>query len=163
MQVCTSLHTDNHTSTPPLSFLQAGCPSCRPTNSVKALKALMYVCMYVFVCLQKITFNLYQFSVHVAYSRGSVLLWQRRDTLYTSGFGYCAWRQRQLLILAVWKSLLHFLFSLPRPATENTHTHLPATQPKASKHWRPATEKCSRKFKDRLVHCTLWYSSYSHV
>jgi len=39
MQVCTSLQTDNHASTPPLSFLQAGCPSCRPTNSVKALKA----------------------------------------------------------------------------------------------------------------------------
>jgi len=39
MQVCTSLQTDNHSSTPQLSFLQAGCPSCRPTNSVKALKA----------------------------------------------------------------------------------------------------------------------------
>ena len=39
MQVCTSLPTDNHASTPPVSFLQAGCPSCRPTNSVKALKA----------------------------------------------------------------------------------------------------------------------------
>ena len=39
MQVCTSLQTDNHTSTTPLSFLQAECPSCRPTNSVKALKA----------------------------------------------------------------------------------------------------------------------------
>jgi len=39
MQVCTSLQTDNHASTPPLSFLQTGCPSCRPTNSVKALKA----------------------------------------------------------------------------------------------------------------------------
>ena len=39
MQVCTSLQTDNHTSTPPLSFLQVGCPSCHPTNSVKALKA----------------------------------------------------------------------------------------------------------------------------
>jgi len=39
MQVCTALQTDNHTSTPPLSFLQAGCPSCRPANSVKALKA----------------------------------------------------------------------------------------------------------------------------
>jgi len=38
LKVCTSLQTDNHTSTPPLSFLQAGCPSCRPTNSVKALK-----------------------------------------------------------------------------------------------------------------------------
>jgi len=38
MQVCTSLQTDNHTSTPLLSFLQAGCPSCHPANSVKALK-----------------------------------------------------------------------------------------------------------------------------
>ena len=40
MQVCTSLQTDNHASTPALSFLQAGCPSCCPTNSVKALKAV---------------------------------------------------------------------------------------------------------------------------
>ena len=39
MQVYTSLQTDNHASPPPLSCLQAGCPSCRPTNSVKALKA----------------------------------------------------------------------------------------------------------------------------
>jgi len=41
VQVCTSLQTENHASTPPLSFLQAGCPSCRPTNSIKALKALV--------------------------------------------------------------------------------------------------------------------------
>ena len=40
MQVYTSLQTDNHASNPPLSFLQVGCPSCRPTNSVKALKAI---------------------------------------------------------------------------------------------------------------------------
>jgi len=40
MQVCISFQADNHASTPPLSFLQAGCPSCRPTNSVKALKAV---------------------------------------------------------------------------------------------------------------------------
>jgi len=39
MQVCTLLQTDNHASTPPLCFLQAGCTSCYPTNSVKALKA----------------------------------------------------------------------------------------------------------------------------
>jgi len=38
MQVCTSL-PDNHASIPLLSFLQAVRPSCRPTNSVKALKA----------------------------------------------------------------------------------------------------------------------------
>jgi len=39
MQVCTLLQIDNHASTPPLIFLQAGCPSCHPTNSVKVLKA----------------------------------------------------------------------------------------------------------------------------
>jgi len=39
MQVCTSLQTDNHASNPPLIFLQTGCPVCRPTNSIKALKA----------------------------------------------------------------------------------------------------------------------------
>ena len=51
MQVCTSLQADNHASTPPLVFLRAGCPSCRPTNSVKALKATlrrnMLLCMLV--------------------------------------------------------------------------------------------------------------------
>ena len=54
MQVCISLQTDNHTSTPPLSFLQAGCPSCRPTNSVKALKAVSSkntCCDAISVCL----------------------------------------------------------------------------------------------------------------
>ena len=39
MQVYTLLQTDNHASTPTLSFFQAGRPSCHPTNSVKALKA----------------------------------------------------------------------------------------------------------------------------
>ena len=34
--ICKSAITDNHASTLPLSFLQAGCPSCRPTNSVNA-------------------------------------------------------------------------------------------------------------------------------
>jgi len=38
--VCTTLQTDNHASTPSVSFLQAGCSSWRPTNSVKALKEL---------------------------------------------------------------------------------------------------------------------------
>jgi len=37
--ICTSLQTDKHLSTSPLKFSQAGCPSCRPTNSIKALKA----------------------------------------------------------------------------------------------------------------------------
>jgi len=38
IEICTLPQTDNHTGIPPLSFLQAVCPSCSPTNSVKALK-----------------------------------------------------------------------------------------------------------------------------
>jgi len=48
MQVCTSLQRDNRANTSPLGFLQAGCPSCRPTNSVKALTASTdkkYICL----------------------------------------------------------------------------------------------------------------------
>jgi len=39
MQICTSLQADNPCQHPTVQFLQAGCPSCRPTNNVKALKA----------------------------------------------------------------------------------------------------------------------------
>ena len=39
MQVCISLQTDTMPAPHYSSFLQAECPSCRPTNSVKELKA----------------------------------------------------------------------------------------------------------------------------
>jgi len=32
----------NVTNKPIPNFLQAGCPSCRPTNSVKALKGILF-------------------------------------------------------------------------------------------------------------------------
>jgi len=37
MQVCSLRQTGNQASNPPLSFLQAGCPTCKPTDSIKAL------------------------------------------------------------------------------------------------------------------------------
>ena len=54
MQVCTLLQTDNHTSTPLLCFLQAGCLSCCPTSSVIALKArlLFSHCYYYQGCVR---------------------------------------------------------------------------------------------------------------
>ena len=57
MQVCTSLQTDNHASTPPLSFLQARCPSCCQTNSIKALKAIdIYeICKYIYMIVPECT------------------------------------------------------------------------------------------------------------
>jgi len=69
MQVCISLQTDNHANTPPLSFLQAGCPSCRPSNSVKSTEGTRFTCImavkrvvvlvgifYYFVCVFFISF-----------------------------------------------------------------------------------------------------------
>jgi len=40
MQVSTSLQKRTTPAPNHSVFLQAGCPSCRPTNSVKALKAI---------------------------------------------------------------------------------------------------------------------------
>ena len=54
MQVCNSFQTDNHASTPPLSFyvfLQAGCTSCSPCNSVKVLKAQYFLDTYIEIIL----------------------------------------------------------------------------------------------------------------
>ena len=58
MQVCTLLQTNNHVSTSPLSFLQTGCPSCRPTNSVKALKAAYAYALHNCINLQYLVFVL---------------------------------------------------------------------------------------------------------
>jgi len=63
MQVRTSLQTYNHASTPPLSFLQARCPSCRPTNSVKALKAIALKAIVTKSrCRQKLTISMINYS-----------------------------------------------------------------------------------------------------
>ena len=50
--------TDSHASTSLLSFLQAGCLSCYPTNSIKALKAWKR-------SFKNITFNVYSIVGHI--------------------------------------------------------------------------------------------------
>jgi len=53
--ICTSFQTDHHASTPALSFLQAGCPSCHPTNSVKALKAIYWQWLVISKCMKELS------------------------------------------------------------------------------------------------------------
>jgi len=93
MQVCTSLQRDNHASTPLLSFLQAGCPSCRPTNSVRALKVIvlaklrqflrsLFLDSFLFVwCFHKYIVTLWDFSCLFRFWRRQrscvILLWNR--------------------------------------------------------------------------------------
>jgi len=50
MQVCNSLQTTTP-ATHHSCFLQAGCPSCHPTNSVKALKGFYTHCLYTNNCI----------------------------------------------------------------------------------------------------------------
>ena len=48
MQVCTSLQTDNHASTPPLSFLQAGCLSAAQPTASKHWRHILVISNYPF-------------------------------------------------------------------------------------------------------------------
>ena len=87
-----SLH--NHTSTPPLCFLRAGCPSCRPTNSVKALEAyatvdqrFLFSCQILerFIC----TPSRGEITVEIRQHRPSFQIWgllcRKPTTLRRSG------------------------------------------------------------------------------
>jgi len=47
-RICTLLQTDSHVSTSLLKFLWAGCPSHRPTNSVKALKEQLHEIIIIY-------------------------------------------------------------------------------------------------------------------
>ena len=77
MKVCTSLQTDNHASTSPLSSLQAGCCSCRPTNSVKALKARKPGQLLLHKKVENLTDEDVRQEVHPACKKlsGEVLAW----------------------------------------------------------------------------------------
>jgi len=72
MQVCTSLQTDIHASTQPLSFLQARRPSCRPTNSVKALKAKERV----IASETRLTHCIQRSDLYLFHDRCSLTIWR---------------------------------------------------------------------------------------
>jgi len=71
-QVCTSLQADNYASTPPLSFLQVGCPSCS-INSVKALKATHVPNCQIHVTSQQVTAILKNFNIHTKTQATSII------------------------------------------------------------------------------------------
>ena len=56
LAICKSAPRSWQITTPPLSFLQAGCTSCRPTKSVKALKAHITGFHFVSICIHGLLF-----------------------------------------------------------------------------------------------------------
>jgi len=101
MQVCTLLQTDNRVSTPPLSFLQAGCPSCHPTNSVKALKVYStdlynWILYSLWLCCTSLELALlWWIEKKVGCKAKHALFWvcmQPDETLLAMGIGETMWR-----------------------------------------------------------------------
>jgi len=84
VQVCTSLQTDNHASTPTLSFLQAGRPSCRPTNSVIALKAQIERILSTDFLL-KISCNLEYSQFHTFFIQYTIAMYFKKSFLILNG------------------------------------------------------------------------------
>ena len=115
MQICTSLHTDNHASTPPLTFLHAGCPSCHPTNSVKPLKDNLYHILQLknkikFSVVRQVSAPLSCFSLWAVYSNASA----GSATLFHDVCSYVAcifWWNLPLLRLLQVSPLLSLLVS----------------------------------------------------
>jgi len=130
MQVCISLQKDKHASTPPLSFLQAGCPYCRPTNSVKALKARYHHVLHCLIILHTHTrlTALFPGLLRWAGTRKGKPIWilLKHETVSGSGISWAmcksAPRSRQITTPAPHHSVFY------RPDA------LPAAQPTASKH-----------------------------
>ena len=89
--ICTLLQTANHAITPPLSFLRAGCPSCCPTNSVKALKAFV---------LDKRPLNYCSCSCYCLF------LWGRNVTMMLT-----TWRVAGVSAVSFWRQDGHFASS----------------------------------------------------
>jgi len=75
--ICTSLQTENYTNTPSLQFLQAGCSSWRPTNSVKVLKDIAKLCKYSIISCRLVSVCLLQVRVPAKRMNGSSLFFEQ--------------------------------------------------------------------------------------
>ena len=97
----------NHASTPPLSFLQARCPFCRPTNSVRALKANQST-------EGPLHIHQYQFSIRLTNS--STHRWcgwhTGTDVIHAMLF-YCDWHIFWIILWIFRTDTYNFLISHP--------------------------------------------------
>ena len=119
MQVCTSLQTDNHADTTPLSFLQAGCFSCRPTNSVKALKASTWIRFYWTAFLQRYLILAMLRNKHIYYkltigqSLGMDTYTNKLQTV--TGRPQYGWQRHKTHDRSV---IIHIILGLPAPTAK---------------------------------------------
>ena len=133
-QVCTSLQTDNQASTPPLSFLQAGCPSCHPTNSVKALKASIQHLMGRIQSIDFIYTHTHPFNGPLSGTTQVSLYQKGKTNLDFTGARDSEWQWHQL---GMCKSALcsrEITMPAPHHSVFYRPDALPAAQPTASKH-----------------------------
>jgi len=89
MQICTFTQTHNHASIPSLSFLQARCPCCRPTNSIKSLKAVFSSrqCRNCKSCFIWKTVTWHVFKTHPVFETGLIVQNAQTPSLYLRIYG----------------------------------------------------------------------------
>ena len=111
----------NHTSTPQLSFLQAGCPSCRPTNKVKALTlkaavtnniystiatSILEYMLTTVTCCEKIAKKLFE---HFLWNRGerTHIFWRLRPHHVIRHLHHCLANSTTFQVLEILQTQLH--------------------------------------------------------
>jgi len=126
-----NLHLDPDTTTPASHhsvFLQAECPSCRPTNGVTALKAIgeghsklkilsqvMYYVMFLTYTLMILSSTLWNHSSEqLLYIKPQVLLWTTTCGVFTC---HC---QKSRDITYLYQNIQHFQTSKSRRDDEKT-------------------------------------------
>jgi len=152
MQVCTSLQTDNHASTKLLSFLQAGCPSCCPTNSVRALKADHWLTNKA--CLSTVTTFLGVFT----YKMAAKISWHR----YGTKLHHC--RPMYLVIFLAFNELrLQFSIILLTYLLLSCNNRLPVdhTSNKGNRKWKMQVGQLLLLSKLWYTHSTQLHMHYS--
>ena len=86
-QVCSSLQTVYHASNPTTQFLQAGCPSCHPANSVNALKA--NICRLIYKLAQSATNQVVSIITSTQKITQMNLMYEHYKS-HSDGFSHCS-------------------------------------------------------------------------
>jgi len=117
----------NHANTPPLSFLQAGCPSYHPTNRAIALKAYYILITHTHTHPFNGSFSRPTWVSRYQKGKTNLDLTEARDS---------EWQWHQLGHMQVCTSLQADNHASTAPLKFFYRSDaLPVTQPTASKHW----------------------------
>ena len=127
IQVCTLLQTDNHTSTPTLSFYRPDAlPATQPTASKHCTTSVQHTHMHTHTRLTALSPGLHRWAGTRKVKPIWILL--KQETVSGSGISWAICKSASCSRQTTTPAPHHSVFYRPDA--------LPAAQPKLSKHWR---------------------------